>query len=45
VAGVFGMSEVGLALGLQDARFWMVALAILVGSVLGFIYFRRIGWI
>jgi len=45
VAGVFGMSEVGLALGFTDVRFWIVATTILVGSLAGFLYFRRIGWI
>lgn len=45
VAGIFGMSEVGLALGFQDVRFWIVAAVILAGSMAGFLYFRRIGWI
>jgi Mg2+ and Co2+ transporter CorA len=45
VAGIFGMSEVGLALGFQDVRFWLVAVAIVVLSLAGFMYFRRIDWI
>lgn len=45
VAGIFGMSEVGLALGFQDVRFWLVAAAIVVLSLAGFMYFRRIDWI
>ena len=45
VAGVFGMSEAGLALSFVDMRFWMVTFGILVASVLGLAYFRRIGWI
>ncbi|MBA2489416.1 MAG: magnesium transporter CorA family protein [Chloroflexi bacterium] len=45
VAGIFGMSEAGLALSLTDPRFWVVTIAILVGAVAGFAYFRRIGWI
>lgn len=45
VAGIFGMSEVGLALGFQDVRFWLVASAIVALSLGGFLYFRRIDWI
>lgn len=45
VAGIFGMSEVGLALAFQDARFWLVAASIVALSVAGFLYFRRIDWL
>ena len=45
VAGVFGMSEAGLALSFVDMRFWVVTAGIFVASVLGLVYFRRIGWI
>lgn len=45
VAGIFGMSEVGLALSFQDVRFWIVASTIVALSLAGFLYFRRIDWI
>lgn len=45
LAGIFGMSEAALALSFTDVRFWVVTAAILIASVLGFAYFRRIGWI
>jgi magnesium transporter len=45
LAGIFGMSEVGLAISFQDPRFWVVAALIGLAAVLGFAYFRRIGWI
>jgi magnesium transporter len=45
LAGIFGMSEAGLALGFQDLRFWALAVGILLVSALGFLYFRRIDWI
>jgi magnesium transporter len=45
LAGIFGMSEAGLALGLNDLRFWAVAGVIALISAAGFIYFRRIRWI
>lgn len=45
IAGIFGMSEAGLALSLTDPRFWVVTIAIVIGAVAGFAYFRRIGWI
>ena len=45
LAGIFGMSEAGLALGFQDLRFWALTAGILLVSALGFLYFRRIDWI
>jgi magnesium transporter len=45
LAGIFGMSEAGLAISLADLRFWVVTLAIVALSLGGFAYFRRIGWI
>lgn len=45
VAGIFGMSETGLALSFTDMRFWIVAILILISAVFGLAYFRRIGWI
>lgn len=45
VAGIFGMSEAGLALSFADMRFWLVTAAIVVASVAGLVYFRRINWI
>jgi len=45
VAGIFGMSEVGLALSFGDVRFWIVASTIVALSLAGFLYFRRIDWI
>jgi magnesium transporter len=45
VAGIFGMSEAGLALGFEDIRFWIVTAAIVLASLGGLVYFRRIGWI
>jgi len=46
VAGIFGMSEAGLAFNFQEAAgFWLVtALALAVGGA-ALLYFRRIGWI
>jgi magnesium transporter len=45
LAGIFGMSEAGLAISFQDLRFWVVTVLIALATVLGFAYFRRIGWI
>ncbi len=45
LAGIFGMSEAGLAISFEDLRFWMVTAGIGLASLLGFIYFRRIDWI
>ncbi len=45
VAGIFGMSEAGLALSFADMRFWLVTAGIVIASALGLVYFRRIGWI
>jgi magnesium transporter len=46
VAGIFGMSEAGLAFNFQEqAGFWVVtALSIGIGG-LALLFFRRIGWI
>ncbi|HEV8516420.1 MAG TPA: magnesium transporter CorA family protein [Candidatus Limnocylindrales bacterium] len=45
-AGIFGMSEAGLALRLAEAPgFWVVtAIVIAIGAV-ALVYFRRIGWL
>jgi len=45
LAGLFGMSEAGLAISFEDLRFWVVTAAIVMVSAVGFIYARRIGWI
>ncbi len=45
VAGIFGMSEAGLALSFEDMRFWVVTGFIVLLTAVGFLYFRRIGWI
>ena len=45
LAGVFGMSEASLALGFEEMRFWIVTAFIALLTALGFLYFRRIGWI
>jgi magnesium transporter len=45
LAGIFGMSEAGLALSVVDARFWILTAIIALVGLLGFAYFRRIGWI
>jgi magnesium transporter len=45
LAGIFGMSEAGLAISFEDMRFWIVTALIVAAGVLGFAYFRRIGWI
>ena len=46
VAGIFGMSEAGLAFEFQEALgFWVIAGATLGLGLLGFVYFRRIGWL
>jgi magnesium transporter len=45
LAGIFGMSEAGLAISFEDMRFWLVTGVIGLATVLGFVYFRRIGWI
>lgn len=45
-AGIFGMSEAALALGLPaPLGFWLVAGVVAVIGVLVFAYFRRIDWI
>jgi Mg2+ and Co2+ transporter CorA len=45
LAGIFGMSEAALALSFADMRFWLVTAGIVLTSVVGLVYFRRIGWI
>jgi magnesium transporter len=46
VAGIFGMSEAGVALaGGESSGFWMVAGATVVGAVLVAVLLRRIDWI
>jgi magnesium transporter len=45
LAGIFGMSEAGLAISFEDLRFWMVTIGIAFVSAIGIVYFRRIGWI
>ena len=46
IAGIFGMSEAGLAFNFQEAAgFWLVTIAsVIIAAVVGF-YFRRRGWI
>jgi magnesium transporter len=46
IAGIFGMSEAGLAFNFQEAAgFWLIAaLTVGLGGV-ALLYFRRIGWI
>ena len=39
------MSEAGLAISFEDMRFWIVTVGIGTVAVVGFVYFRRIGWI
>ncbi|HUR15833.1 MAG TPA: magnesium transporter CorA family protein [Candidatus Limnocylindrales bacterium] len=45
LAGIFGMSEAGLAISFEDMRFWLVTVGIVILSSIGILYFRRIGWI
>ncbi|MDQ3870993.1 MAG: magnesium transporter CorA family protein [Chloroflexota bacterium] len=46
VAGIFGMSEAGLALRFQEAGgFWFVSAFVVFLGALGLLYFRRIGWL
>jgi magnesium transporter len=45
MAGIFGMSEAGLALSFADLRFWLVAGAIVLVSGFWLLFFRRTGWI
>jgi magnesium transporter len=44
-AGLFGMSEAGLALSFQERSFWLVAAFCLSVGVVVLAYFRRIHWI
>jgi magnesium transporter len=45
LAGIFGMSEAGLAVSFEDMRFWVVTVAIVLVTAGGMVFFRRIGWI
>jgi len=45
VAGIFGMSEVALALGFSEPRFWLVTGGIVLLMASAFVYFKRNGWI
>ena len=46
VAGVFGMSEAGAALGLVEAPgFWVVTIAIVVGAASAILVLRRVRWL
>ena len=46
IAGVFGMSEAGLAFQFQEAAgFWLVTGLTIVSGVLVYLFFRRRGWI
>ena len=45
LAGIFGMSEAGLAISFEDLRFWIVTAGIGAVAVVGFVYFKRTGWI
>jgi magnesium transporter len=45
VAGIFGMSEVALALDFTEPRFWLVVASIAILVLGGWVYFKRIGWI
>ncbi len=46
VAGIFGMSEAGAALGLVEAPgFWVVTLAILVGAAAAMLVLRQVRWL
>ena len=46
IAGIFGMSEAGLAFsGGEALGFWAVAVATIAASALAALVLRRIGWI
>lgn len=46
VAGIFGMSEAGLAFNFREAAgFWVVSAGVIGVGALALAYFRRIGWI
>jgi magnesium transporter len=46
VAGIFGMSEAGLAFKLgEGSGFWIVSIVMLLVAGLAATYFRRIGWL
>ncbi len=44
VAGIFGMSEVVLALSFSEPRFWLVTGGIVLLMIGAYIYFKRNGW-
>jgi magnesium transporter len=46
VAGIFGMSEAGLAFDFKEqVGFWLVTGSTVIGVAVALLYFRRIGWI
>jgi magnesium transporter len=46
VAGIFGMSEAGLALRFaEEPGFWLITAGVVALGFVAFVYFRRIGWI
>ena len=46
VAGIFGMSEAGVAFRFAEAPgFWAITALVLALAALGLLYFRRIGWL
>jgi Mg2+ and Co2+ transporter CorA len=46
IAGIFGMSEAGTALGGQEAGgFWLVSIITIVAALAMAAVLRRIGWI
>ncbi|MEO7118738.1 MAG: magnesium transporter CorA family protein [Candidatus Limnocylindrales bacterium] len=46
LAGVFGMSEAGLAFDFaEQPGFWIVTVIVIAAGGIAFAYFRRIGWI
>jgi magnesium transporter len=46
VAGIFGMSEAGTALGGAEAGgFWLITVVTVVGATLAAVVLRKIGWI
>ena len=46
IAGIFGMSEAGVALSFQEAGgFWVITAFVVALGGLALLYFRRIGWL
>ncbi|MEP7360280.1 MAG: magnesium transporter CorA family protein [Chloroflexota bacterium] len=46
IAGVFGMSEAGLAFQFQEmSGFWLVTAFTIISALLVYVFFRRRGWI